>query len=293
MSVYLGDIGCVSIRRQGEPYRCVLQAADVDAAERRFSIDFDPDAAEGRPSPLITGDQVQLNAEDETADLELVLGSTDNAVTRWAHVDETGGVRLYGSYQEAVNGGKDNAVELVTPSADQDIIVDVVNAEYESLAQMRSWEITTERETVDTSILGEEFRQFYDQGMVSGQGSITAIWDYKYTPCSDSFSSTSEVANYFSQLVIRFREGSRFKGMFTLYREASQAVWYEADCICTSVGMNFTPGEIVESTIQFVTTGSVALKQGEAPAYLLQDDPGFSEILLEEDNGSIELEFPE
>ena len=35
---------------------------------------------------------------------------------------------------------------------------------------MRSWEITTQRDTVDTTILGEEYKEYYDQGLVSGQG---------------------------------------------------------------------------------------------------------------------------
>lgn len=293
MSVYLGTSGCVHIRRQGEPYGCILQADDVDVDLRRFSIDFDPDYADARPSPLITGDQVEFKAKVETDNLELVSGVTDNDVTRWVHVDMTGGIRLYTSYQDAVNGGKDNAVELVTPSGDQNIVVDVVNVNEESIAQMRNWEITTQRERVDTSILGEEFRAFYDQGMVSGQGSINAIWDYKYTPCADTFNADSELANYFSQLVIRFREGSRFKGIFLIHSDPDEAVWYECDCICSSVGLSFSPSEVINSSIQFVTTGQIWLKQGQPPAYLLLDQGAADEILLETGPGAIELEFPE
>lgn len=293
MSVYLGDSGCVHVRRQGEPYGCTLQADDVDVDLRRFSIDFDPDEANPRPTPLITGDQVEFKAKVATDNLELVSGVTDNDVTRWVHVDQTGGIRLYTNYQDAVNGGKDNAVELVSPSADQSIVVDVVNVQYESLAQMRSWEITTNRATVDTSILGEEYREFYDQGLISGQGSINAIWDYKHTLCQDAFADDSELANYFSQLVIRFREGSKFKGIFVIYQGADDAVWYETDCICTSVGMTFAPSTVINSQIQFVTTGQIWLKQGQPPAYLLLDGGIDDELLLENDAGSIELEFAE
>lgn len=295
MSVYLGSSGCVHIRRQGEPYGCKLQADDVDVDLRRFSIDFDPDEANPRPTPLITGDEVEFKAKVATNDLKLVSGVTDNDVTRFVHVDQTGGIRLYTNYRDAVNGGKNNAVELVAPSADQDIVVDVVNIRYEQIAQMRSWEITTNRETVDTSILGEEFRQYYDQGMVSGQGAINAIWDYKLTPCVDSFDDEAELANYFSQLVIRFREGSKFKGLFIVYRDEQEAVWYEAECICSSVGMSFSPGEVINTQIQFVTTGQIWLKQGQPPSYLLLDGVtnAGDEILLETGPGSIELEFSE
>ena len=291
MSVYLGNSGGVQVKRQGEPVNVQLQAADVDTTERRFSLDFDPDYAGTRPSPLITGDQVQFSSADETTDLELVDGLTDTDVTRWVHIDQMGGIRLFDSYEKAVNGGKANAIELVKPAADQKIVVDVVNVQYECVAQMRSYELTTQRETVDTSILGEEYRQFYDQGMISGQGTITAIWDFRYSSCVDNFDNEAALANYFSQLVIRFREGSRFCGYFTVYCDSDSAVWYECDCICTSVGMNFSPGQVIDSTIQFITTGQIQLKQGEPPSYLLQEQGVDSELLLEQPPGAIELEF--
>ena len=175
MSVYLGESGAVELRRQGEPVEVVLGAADVSAEHRRFSLDFDPIYDDTRPSPLITGDQVEFRTVDET-DLILVEGMTDSAVTRWVHVDQLGGIRLYDTYESAVAGGISGASELVEPTDDQEIIVDVVNVLYNCIAQMRNWEITTDRETVDTTILGEEYRHRYDQGLISGQGSINAIW---------------------------------------------------------------------------------------------------------------------
>lgn len=289
MSVYLGDAGAVEIRRTGEPVNVVLQAADVSVEESRFSLDFDPTYDGPRPSPLITGDQVEFSSTDGVTDLILVDGMTDVDVTRWVHVDQLGGIRLYDSYSAAVAGGKAGAIALTAPSANQNVTVDVVNVQYNCIAQMRSWEITTTRETVDTTILGEEYRQQYDQGLISGQGSIRAIWDYKYSNCTDDFDSDAEVAQYFSQLVIRFREGAKFKGHFFIYRSTTESVWYECDCVCTSVGMSFNPGEVINSTIQFVTTGQIWLKQGQPPSYLLQEDD--DEILLEEPPGAIELEF--
>ena len=288
MSVYLGESGAVEIRRQGEPVEVVLGYADVSAEFRRFSLDFDPIFDGPRPSPLITGDQVEFRTVDGT-DLVLVEGMTDSSVTRWVHIDQMGGIRLYDTYETAINGGISGAIPLVEPTADQEIIVDVVNVLYNCIAQMRNWEITTTRETVDTTILGEEYRHQYDQGLISGQGSINAIWDYKFSNCEDEFESDSELAHYFSHLVIRFREGARFKAYFFVYRSATDSVWYECDCICTSVGMSFAPGQVIDSTIQFVTTGQIWLKQGQPPGYILQEDNSL--IDLEQGPGSLELEF--
>ena len=288
MSVYLGEAGAVEIRRQGEPVEVVLGIEDVFVAENRFSLDFDPIFDGPRPSPLITGDQVEFRTV-AGSDLVLVAGMTDSAVTRWVHVDQLGGIRLYDSYEAAVTGGKTGAIALEQPTADQEVIVDVANVFYNCVAQMRSWEITTNRETVDTTILGEEYRHQYDQGLISGQGSINAIWSYKYSDCDDDFESDQELAHYFSHLVIRFREGARFKAHFFVYRSATDSVWYECDCICTSVGMSFAPGTVIDSTIQFVTTGQIWLKQGQPPGYLLQEDGDL--IDLEQGTGSLELEF--
>lgn len=289
MSVYLGNAGGIEIRRTGEPIECPLEADSVDVSKRRFSIDFDLNYDQPRPSPFITGDKVEFKSADGVSNLQLVKGVTDTDITRFVHVDQLGGIRLFDSYQLAVNGAQDDALELIAPTADQNIVVDVANVSARCVAQMRQWEITTTRETVDLTILGEEYRHQYDQGLISGQGTITALWDYEYTLCDDMVESDSELANYFSQLVIRFREGSLFKGYFYVFSSDEESVWYEADCVCTSVGMNFTTGDVITSNIQFVTTGQVWLKQGQPPGYLTQENSAF--IDLEQPPGAIELEF--
>lgn len=297
MSVYLGESGGIELLRRGEPVSCTLEAADVDVDERRFSVDLDPDYDSTRPSPFITGDQVELKTIDGS-DLELIDGMTDSAATRWVYVDQMGGIRLFDSYKKCVNGRKADAEVLITPSKDQKISIDIENVSANCVALMRSWELTTQRETVSTDILGEEYRQLYDQGMISGQGSIEAMWDYKFDSCTDDFDSGAELANYFSHLVIRFREGARFIGRFLVLCNGNESVWYDAECICTSVGLNFTTGRIISSTIQFVTTGQIHLKQGQPPGFILlesstraDDDRDGDDLLLETSPGAIELEF--
>ena len=52
--------------------------------------------------------------------------------------------------------------------------------------------------------------------------------------------------------------------------------------------MSFAPGAVINSTIQFITTGMIQTKQGALASYLLQEDRG--ELDLEEGLGAIELE---
>lgn len=282
MSVYLGNEGGVLLRRTSEPVAYTLRPDDVNAAAKRFSVEFNG------PCPFITGDQLEIARTDGTADLELVPGG-DRSVTRFAHVDQAGGIRLYTTFPAAVNGGAASAVALTTPSGNQDITIDVANISYQCVAQMTEWEMTTNRETVDLTTLGKEFRQSYDQGLISGQGTINALWDYTYNQCTDDYDDNSEVANYFSNLVIRVKEGANFKGIFIVFNGGEDAsVFYVADCIVTSVGLTFPIGQPITSTIQFVTTGEIALRQGAIPGYILQEDTSL--LLLEERDGALELE---
>ena len=286
MSVYLGEQGTVQIRRTGEPVGFLLEPADVDVNAKRMSVEF------GGPCPFITGDQIEVVRTDGNYDLQLLQGLTEYNFTRFIHVDQAGGIRYYNTFAEAIQGGKQNALPLVEPTENQEIVAKVENIDYRCLAQMRSWEITTQRETVDTTILGTEFRSSYDQGLISGQGSINAIWDYEYTQCQDlPFVQDSELAQYYAQLVIRFKEGSKFKGHFFIYAGETEALWYECDCIVTSVGMNFSPGAVIDSQIQFVTTDVIQLKQGQLPSYLTQEVDLPDNLLdLEQGPGSLELE---
>lgn len=283
MSVYLGEIGAVEIRRTGEPVSFVLEPADVNTEARRMSVEF------GGPCPFITGDQVEVRSLDGSL-FELIDGVIETDFTRWIHIDNAGGIRFYADYPAAVNGGRENAEALTVPATDLSISMDVVNVNYANVAQMQSWELTTTRETIDLTILGDEFRTSYDQGLISGQGQIAAIWDYEWSQCNDDIEcSAAAYPHYFSQLVIRFKEGCKFLGRFVLYG-GEEAVWYESDCLVTNVALNFSPGAVVSSTIQFVTTGTIQLKQGALPSFLLQEIPVPSTFLLEQPPGSIELE---
>ena len=283
MSAYLGDRGTVELRRTGEPVLFDLGIDDVNVTASRMSVES------GGMSPFVTGDRVEVTRIDGTADLELLAGKTGRNFTRYIHVDGAGGIRFYDDYADALDGAFSTANALALPTTAQNISIDIVNADYNCIAQMRQWELTTTRETVDVTLLGEEFRSSFDQGLISGQGQIGAIWEYQQEQCDPmTDSDDSEVAHYFSQLVIRFKEGAKFKGRFFLLVGQTVAVWYEADCIVTNVGMSFAPSTVIDSTIQFVTTGQIALRQGIPPGYITQEDSGL--ISLETPSGSLELE---
>ena len=59
--------------------------------------------------------QGEIGTQDQTSNLELVADDFPDGYW-YCHVDDAGGIRLYDNFQDAVNGGRANALELVAPS---------------------------------------------------------------------------------------------------------------------------------------------------------------------------------
>ena len=281
MAVYLGDQGFVELRRDSlnNPLTGNLLAADVSTRFKRFSFEFDANA-------LITGDQIEItrldkNTDGSSKDLVLVSGSYGESCRYFAHVDNVGGIRLYDTFDAALNGKESSALSLVTPTETQQISVQTKNSLARCVAGMTSYELTTSRNTVDVTTLGEEFQRNYANGLISGQGSLDCLWDYKPNECDNECSV--EFSHYLAQLVIRTEQGADFDGYFYLSgRQDEKYVWYEAKCLITNVAVSVTPSTLIRTRVQFVTTGEIRLSIGVPPAYVLQEDTGL--ILLETSN---------
>ena len=288
MTVYLGDIGSVEIRRTAffsGDLSVKLEPEDVVPARKRFSF------GEETSNALITGDQLEIETVDGS-NLELVAGHIQPDGRWFIHVDDVGGLRLYNSFEDALNGEIPPALDLVTPSAPQQIRARTRNSLYRCVSQMRSWEMSTARETVDLTVLGEEHRRQYGAGLISGQGNLNCFWDYQRALCDPMHPDlTIEEPHYFAQLVLRLQQGARFDGRFYLKHDSNErSLWWEAVCIVTNVGFSFSPGAPVETQIQFVTTGPIALKTGYPPAYLLQEDGDLIRLENDEQDGHLLLD---
>lgn len=266
MAIYLGNRGFVEIQRtsMNTPLHAVIQPDDVNPDLRRFSFDFDINA-------LVTGDQIDIGTTDGSL-LGFVRDHAYPDFRAYIYVDEAGGVRLYSSYRDALNGELSAAHELVKPSGAHPIKVKTRNLTYRAISGITSYSLTTNRETVDLTSLGEEFRVQYANGLISGQGNLDCFWEYKTEICADD-PATTEFPHYLARLVLRTQQGAAFTGRFFLdYTNPQLAVWYEAACIITNVAMTVSPTQVVKTQIEFVTTDAIRLKLGRPPGYLLQED---------------------
>lgn len=263
MTVYLGTHGKVELQREFDGSALIAtikagQGSTVNATARRFSFKHEH-------GQLVTGDQVEITSTDGTAlDFIDVSGSayTKKAIKKFIYVDQLDGIRLYDSFAHAVNGGKTNATTLRTPANDLKIKVEVKNASYRMMAQVNSFEINTERETVDTTTLSDEFRSRVNT-LISGSGRISAFWEY-------TGDTANELPNYLMELALRTRVGSNFKGKFYLKTvnynpsgvadRANDAIWYQADGIITAAAVQFAPDNTVQITADFITTGEIQIR---------------------------------
>jgi hypothetical protein len=290
--IYLGDSGKVELRRYANdaPLTGVLVPEDVNANRRRFSVTFDTSA-------LITGDQLKIERTDG-GDLELVQGHAYPDGQWFCHVDATGGVRLFDNFDDAINGEEGQALLLVAPSTEQEISVEVINRLYRCLGNITEWQLTTNRDAVDLTGLGEEHRRFYTSGLMSGQGSLQCFWNHEQTLCDGTGSESIELPHYLAQLVLRCQLGAGFLGHFYIktgeqgfagVRGAASDtyIWWECEAVVTNVGMVFSPGRPVQTSIEFITTGPVNLRMGTPPSYLLQEE---GSLILQEDGSALLLE---
>ena len=286
MSVYFGQSGQIALKRDAlnSAIKTKLDPYDVNTTSKRFSIDHSTGS-------LITGDQVVIETADGS-NLELVNGHSYPDGKWFINIDPVGGIRLFDTFAKAIEGLQANALTLVAPSSAKDVLVTTKNDNFRHLAKVRDFEMTTSREQVDLTNLGDEFRNQYEAGLISGQGSMNCIWEHSYESedRANNYGADPEFPFYLAQLVVRTQQGSDFDGVFYLYRDNNNAknnVYYEANCIITNVAVTVSASEIIETRIEFITNGIIALKIGDAPGVLLQED---TDRILQENDSRIMLE---
>ena len=277
MSVYLGTYGEIELQREfgDSELQSTINPSDVNAAGKRFSFDFEH-------GQLISGDQIEITSTDGTA-LDFINSYTKTSVKKFIHVDELDGIRLYDTFANAVNGGTANATALAAPANDLPVKVKVQNADYKVLAQVNGFELNTERDTVDTTTLSDEFRSRIST-LMSGSGQMSAFWEY-------TGNTQQELPNYLVELSLRTRVGSQFKARFYIKRtthnpggvaaNGDDEIFYEFTGVLTGCAVQFAPNNTVQVQADFITTGSIQLRMDlEVESKMLQENE--DEILLEQ-----------
>ena len=304
MTVFLGDAGRILLRRHGadQQFTTEINEADLRVDANRFSVDF-------AHEQIITGDRVEIrtiSGEDLTW---IADDSADDSFTRYVNVDAAGGIRMYDTFSESIRGNRAGAIPLKelplnTDGApiSQEVIIEIVNGDDDRcLAEVTSYQITTSRETIDSTHLGAHYRKQYEAGLIQGQGQIECLWRQpNSSACDGAIEGDAydlEFSSYLARLCIRLVHGAAFHGQFYIYADEDnrrRSVWYESEtCIVTNVAVTVSPTELVRTTIDFVTSGPIALREGYVPSLLELEENEFDIKLEQKPGGNIELENPD
>ena len=286
MAIYFGSTGFIELKRDAlnSQIGTSLNPADVNTTKKRFSV-------ENINGSLITGDQVEIETVDGS-NLELLDSHSFPDLRKYIHIDDMGGIKLYNTFGAALAGEVSDALTLTVPSSTKDVLIRTRNTRFRPLAKVTEFEITTTRDTVDVSNLGEEFRRQYENGLISGQGTIQTIWQHRNFQNDTPDFLEPEFAVYLSQLLVRMQQGADFEGRFYIYNDPSQStnsVWYQSMCVVTNVAINVPASGLIEARIEFITNGEIRLHNGVPPAFLLQEN---TDKILQEDGDGILLEDP-
>ena len=292
MTVFLGEQGRIELERKGsdQAYISLVNPSDVREDVNRFSVDF-------AHEQFITGDRIEITTTGGEDITWINHPDVDKSFTRYVHIDEAGGIRLYDTFSESITGKRAGSIDLVQPTANQEVAIRIVNGDdARCLAEVATYQITTSRETIDTTNLGAYYRKQYESGLIDGQGQIECFWRKPGVDCygiETDYDST-EFSSYLARLCIRLVHGAAFHGWFYIYADdtnTNRSVWYESEtCIVTNVAVTVTPDQLVRTTIDFVTSGPIVLREGYLPSFLLQED---GDLLLQENQSRIELGNPD
>jgi len=251
MTVYLGNAGNIELTRDsGDIIGGTITPSNVVASKGLFSFDFSS-------GTFVTGDFVEFSS---ASTLSFVSGWAYSKGNWFVNVDQLDGLRLYNTYSDAVAGTSNNRVALATPGAAIAVGCKILNSTPRILGQIVKFELSTDREAVDTTGLGDEFRNQYST-LITGSGSIECIFDY-------AVSGQTEVAVYLHNLLLRQQFGSDFKANLYILVEgqaqgvnaANDSIWYEISGVMTQAAISCTAGDIISSTFTFVTTGEIKLR---------------------------------
>ena len=274
MTVYLGSQGVIELKRKSAlTDTFTVSNNSINVADKRIEFGFPH-------GQYMTGDEIQIKSIKTNAPLAFLTATpTARVKVFFFHVDDASGVHLYDNLPDALNDNRNAAIALKKPGGPVKVELKQASEDHRVLAQVTSYELNTQRETVDTTALAEEFRSRVNT-LISGSGRMTAFWDYL------GEDETTEMPNYIVELAIRTKVGSNFDANFILKRPGympsndpahfNDSVFYAFEGIITACAVQFTTGNAVQVTADFVTTGKIDLKMNLfQPGAILQENESF------------------
>ena len=280
MTVFLGAHGTVKLRRSAgsklNEVADLIDPADVNTSLNRIGLDTSLDN-------ILTGDRVDISTADARG-LECFAASAwqsatvEPEISAYVNVNAAGGLRFFATFADAVNNNR--AAELTTyafTGAPIAITYAIRDVSYNTIGNVVSYQLNTDREALDATTLSDKFRNQYAAGLISGNGTIDCLFDY-------STDGSTETPLVMLQLIQRLDIGSEFECAFYLtdgdIDPNVQTIFYQATAMVTRSGVEVNANDVIRCAIDFVTTGEIRLLVGRPADYILKEDT--DRIVLEQ-----------
>jgi hypothetical protein len=273
MTFFAGHTGTVRMRRntQAVSFTSQIQPDDVNTTLNRLGFD-------GSLENILTGDRVAISTTDPR---KLVcfppstwprIGTVQESLSAYVNVNLYGGLRFFRGFEDAVNNNRDNELPLSAfTGGPLPITVEVEDTDYNTLGSVTGFTFQTEREAIETTSLSDKFKQQYSAGLISGSGSIDAL----FSPYTDRRKESSLLL---LQLIQRVEIGAQFEAELFLTDQNAYGsdldVYYKVSAVITRAGVEVGADSIISASIDFLSTGEIQLLVGRAPGYVLQEDAG-------------------
>jgi hypothetical protein len=272
MTFFLGTKGNVRLRRGTKVQLGFLENQiipdDVNTTLNRLGFDNALDN-------ILTGDRVDVSTADPRG---LVCfpasawsdAAVNNTISAFVNVNGIGGLRFFRSFQDAVNNTRANEIPLAAfAGAGLDVTIRVRDVNFNLLGNVTSYEFNTDRSTIDTTAIDDRFKQQISAGLISGAGRIDCAFDY-------TTSGLTEAPLLMLQLIQRVDIGSEFDLALYLTDKSVDpnvdTIFYEVTAVVNRAGVTVRAGDIIDCSIDFVTTGDIRLVYGKPSGYILKED---------------------
>lgn len=272
MTVFLGGNGAVRLRRGLRSPLTVLSDEispnDINTNLNRLSFDSSADN-------LVTGDRIEITTTDPRgltcfSPSSWPSSAVESSISAYVNVNAVGGLRFFSSFENAVNNDRNyeytlaNFTEPALP-----IKFSVRDAKDNTVGDITSYTLNTEREAIDVTALSDKFKRQYSAGLISGSGSIDCLFNYRNT-------GDKESSMLLIQLIQRVDIGSEVELFLYLTDSAANpnitTVFYRMEAMIVRSGVSVEAGDIIRSTVDFVTVGEIQLLVGKPSSYILKED---------------------
>jgi hypothetical protein len=277
-----GEQGCVQLRRRtGITVDSVVRPEDINTLINRFGF-------EGAEDNLIQADRIEISTDDPRG-LVFIDPSwwPDNTIHHsamvYAHINAMGGVRMFHSFEDAINNDKQKAGKVIDFTGNPIAVrVDVRDTGHHRLGGVRRFTFNTDRAAVDTTSLGDLFTEQFSAGNITGSGTIDCYFQVERGLCGETASKDNELSILLPQIILRTELGGQFDAILQLADAGDgKPVFYEITAIATRTGIEVDPTGVVAVALDFVTSGEFRLRIGEPSGYILKED--YDRIMREQD----------